>query len=284
MPSELRRPSRRCHTAFFNRSADNWRPLLAIADICEGTWPERARAAALSAAAQVGETSRLEMLLGDIRQVFTLRNVDRLPSALLVSELIATEGRPWAEYGRSGRPITQNRLAYLLKPLGVEPERIRVLDIDSKEVQVRGYVEGRFKEAFARFLPESGPSDRHTVTNLDEMGTSATFQTVTTKSPVTVRKCEKSNNDGLCDTVTVREGESGEKASNGAEPGLPQATIRRWAEWYKDAAADQLHELGDIDREALNAELRRRLIEEEGIFPEHVEAEFRRIEDEVFRV
>ena len=89
---------------------------------------------------------------------------------------------------------------------------------------------------------------------------------------------------------TVGKGESGEreqsplKSGGEPEPGLPQATIRRWAEWYKDAAADQLHETGDTDRQALNAELRRRLIEEEGVFPEHVEAEFRRIEDEVFRV
>jgi len=32
----------------FNRAADNWRPLLAIADLAGGEWPERARQAAQS--------------------------------------------------------------------------------------------------------------------------------------------------------------------------------------------------------------------------------------------
>jgi putative DNA primase/helicase len=34
-----------------DRAADNWRPLLAIADAAGGAWPERARKAALTLAA-----------------------------------------------------------------------------------------------------------------------------------------------------------------------------------------------------------------------------------------
>ena len=51
-----------------NREADNWRPLLAIADEAGGEWPERARAAVLAVHATGGsdDASRLELLLGDI--------------------------------------------------------------------------------------------------------------------------------------------------------------------------------------------------------------------------
>jgi hypothetical protein len=53
----------------FNRDGDNWRPLLVIAEVAGGTWPEQAReAAALSCAvAGVEDASQLEVLLGDIR-------------------------------------------------------------------------------------------------------------------------------------------------------------------------------------------------------------------------
>jgi hypothetical protein len=50
-----------------NRMADNWRPLLAIADAARGDWPERARKAAEAAhfAAGGDDASRLELLLSD---------------------------------------------------------------------------------------------------------------------------------------------------------------------------------------------------------------------------
>src|SRR5262249_7363030 len=50
-----------------NREADNWRPLLAIADEAGGEWPKRARKAA-EAAHTIGE-DRLEQLLIDIRAI-----------------------------------------------------------------------------------------------------------------------------------------------------------------------------------------------------------------------
>jgi putative DNA primase/helicase len=39
----------------FNRAADNWRPLLAIADAAGGDWPERTRRAVQFVAAAVGD-------------------------------------------------------------------------------------------------------------------------------------------------------------------------------------------------------------------------------------
>ena len=45
----------------------------------------------------------------------------RISSAEMIEKLCEIEPRPWAEYGKSGKPITQNKLARLLKPLGVAP-------------------------------------------------------------------------------------------------------------------------------------------------------------------
>ena len=67
--------------------------------------------------------------------------------------------------------------------------------------------------------------------------------------------------------------------SGGTVPGLPQAVIWRLAAWYRDK-----FETGNVDQAALDAELRRVLMEEEGVFPEYIEIEFERVMVEVFRV
>ncbi|HZD29398.1 MAG TPA: hypothetical protein VE251_11985, partial [Xanthobacteraceae bacterium] len=42
-----------------------------------------------------------------------------ITSADLVKALVAIEGRPWAELGKSRRPLTQNKLARMLAVRGV---------------------------------------------------------------------------------------------------------------------------------------------------------------------
>src|SRR5262245_37249608 len=62
-----------------NREADNWRPLLAIADAGGGEWPERARKAVEQAHAAAEDESRIAVLLGDIKTIFGDKASDRLP-------------------------------------------------------------------------------------------------------------------------------------------------------------------------------------------------------------
>src|SRR5262249_17643995 len=70
-----------------NRAADNLRPLLAIADAAGGEWPQRARKAAeASRSADGDDASRLELLLGDIHDVF---KETEMSSADLVKRLVA---------------------------------------------------------------------------------------------------------------------------------------------------------------------------------------------------
>ena len=133
----------------FNRVADNWRPLLAIADAAGGEWPARARRAVQcsGASANGNDQSARVLLLTDLRAIYANRGVDRLSSADLVVALIAIEGRPWAEW-KHGKPLTTNGLARLLAPFGIAPATIRTSTGTPK-----GYQLSQFEDAFARYLP-----------------------------------------------------------------------------------------------------------------------------------
>src|SRR6185312_15389513 len=100
-----------------NRAADNWRPLLAIADAAAGDWPRRGREIAESTVD--AEQSKRAGLLSDIRDIFAARGVEQIASAELVDALVSIEG-DWAEY-RHGKPITKNQLAKVLARDGISP-------------------------------------------------------------------------------------------------------------------------------------------------------------------
>jgi len=116
----------------------------------------------ISAPAEGDDVSRLKLLLGDIRTIS--EGKVQMPSADLVKDLIALEGRPWAEMGRARKALNQNRLARMLKPLGIAPDHI------DPKTRVRGYKLSQFEEAFSRYLPSEGVSNRSTVQNAANTG------------------------------------------------------------------------------------------------------------------
>ena len=87
-------------------------------------------------------------LLSDIRDIFELRGTDRLASASIIAELIADEHKPWLDFGKSQKPITQNKLAFLLKPYGIFPHTVRI----SSESTPKGYDLEDFEDTFSRYL------------------------------------------------------------------------------------------------------------------------------------
>ena len=137
-----------------DRAADAWEPLFAVADALGGTWPERARSAALAlaggAAAPVGAG---EMLLAHIRDVFDSRGTDVVSSAAIVLALTEIEGAPWSEWGRRG--FTPNALARQLRPFSIGPRTVRIGAETPK-----GYHRDQFVDAWARYLAPN----RHTAT------------------------------------------------------------------------------------------------------------------------
>jgi hypothetical protein len=133
-----------------DREDDLWEPLLAIADLAGGDWPERARAAAwwISRGAAVGEDSSSGIqLLADIRTVFAEKNVDRMPTTELIDALCEIEESPWATW-HHGNPISKQKITVLLKPYGVKPKVLRV-----GEKTPRGYERGSFEDAWTRYAP-----------------------------------------------------------------------------------------------------------------------------------
>ena len=130
-----------------DRAADVWEALIAIADLAGDDWPTAARhaATALSARGSVDDDTLAIRLLQDVRQVFT---DETLGSAALVQRLIGLEDRPWAD-GTGGRPITQARVARLLRPFGIHPAKLRV-----GATTVNGYTTRMFADPWARYLPK----------------------------------------------------------------------------------------------------------------------------------
>ena len=193
-----------------NREADNWRPLFAIADAAGGEWPKRAWAAATQAAAASETDSLIELLLGDIRDIFAKRKANKVEPA--DRDPVRRSGRrPGCHRGTAmGRAGQEPQAAHAepagpaAQAAGIAPENIRIGDKVPK-----GYLLERFKEAFSRYLGPEGPSEPLHRYNADEMGTSDLFQTATAETDVAVRKCEKPNNNGHCSGVAdEKEGRS----------------------------------------------------------------------------
>ncbi len=110
---------------FFNRKADNWRPLFSIAGVLGGEWPEKLKAAALALIGDDEPDDTLAIqLLSDIRDLFTDWKTKRLRSQDIAEALGKMDDRPWFQFGKMGKPITQNAVARMLKPFGVRPKQI----------------------------------------------------------------------------------------------------------------------------------------------------------------
>jgi hypothetical protein len=136
-----------------DRAQDNWFPLLAIADLCGGEWPKRAREAALILS---GEDNQDEdtwgiQLLSDARDYFRGQDTDRVSSEGFVNHLLTLEDRDWSEMGRSGKEITKRGVSRILKPFDVKPKTIRL----NSETTAKGYTKEMLEDSFFHYLPDT---------------------------------------------------------------------------------------------------------------------------------
>jgi putative DNA primase/helicase len=144
----------------FNRAADNWRPLFAIAEFAGGDRPIRVKRAN-------ADDSVKSQLLGDIREAFLTNCTDRLSSEDLVKYLAGLEDRPWPEW-KNGNPMTKNQLSRQLKPFDVSSKTIRI-----ETGTPKGYYLGDFFDAFSRYIPSENatPQQANHINRLDEKKT-----------------------------------------------------------------------------------------------------------------
>ncbi|MGW2641261.1 DUF3631 domain-containing protein [Streptomyces sp. NPDC001348] len=141
-----------------DRAADTWEPLVIVADLAGGPWPERARTAcAAMCAAEAGkddESNLKTRLLQDIRRAFArcgdpaiMRTRD------LLDELLKDQEAPWAEYGTTG--LSPRHLGILLEDFGIKAATHRF----EGGRQAKGFARLRFVDAWARYCPEDPKAD-----------------------------------------------------------------------------------------------------------------------------
>jgi putative DNA primase/helicase len=194
--------------AAFNRLADNWRPLFAIAEVAGADWPKRAANAftKLTSVEDSDAQGTGTLLLTDIQQVLADSKATRIYSKALTESLCAMSDRPWPEANR-GKPITENWLARRLRSFGIQPRTLRIGGDRAK-----GYEATDFAEPFERYLPAQGLSKRDAVTTPINKGVSPTFQSVTDANLVTDAKANEQPVD--IELSRCR----GSRTSDGGEP------------------------------------------------------------------
>jgi putative DNA primase/helicase len=154
-------------SGIINRTADNWRPLLAVADAAGGIWPAMVRDVAVDLCGAGGPKSIAELLLADLCELFEtdLVEIEKYPNrftaelnACKPTELFTREimkalhdrdDRSWSEFGKDRKPITPPQLANLLRKLGVKKVGLTVRRGDET---AKGYKREWLDEAFTRYL------------------------------------------------------------------------------------------------------------------------------------
>jgi len=184
-----------------DRAADGWRPLLAIADLAGGDWPENARQAAIALSATTDDEESIRvMLLKDIRSIFDTRNQGKISSEAIVNDLHALEDRPWNEYGRARKPITKTKLANLLKPFGIGPGKVRI-----GETTINGYRFDQFRDSFERYLGcETSPNETGTRNKSQNSAENGLFQTGTSNANIPVHNSREPAASLSCSGVPVQ--------------------------------------------------------------------------------
>ena len=144
-----------------DRQADICEPLLAIADMAGGSWPQTARDAlvALYEVDAPEESARVQ-LLAAFREIFRAEGTDRISSDDALTKLLETDDSPWPAWwaedvqrGHRRGPIV--KLARMLKPFGIVPVSVRLPDGTTP----KGYRAESFTDAWARYLPpEQAPT------------------------------------------------------------------------------------------------------------------------------
>jgi len=139
------------HMGVEDRAADTWEPLITVADMAGGRWPELAREAAtamVANAADEAETASLNIkLLADIKTIFNEENADFITSSALCGHLHNLEESPWAQF-----ELNPSKLGRRLKEYGIRTGH-------NTTKTVRGYRLEDFLDTWDRYIPTAKVSE-----------------------------------------------------------------------------------------------------------------------------
>ena len=134
-------------------------------------------------------------------------------------------GTPLGEFGKNRKPISPNQLAKLLRPFSVSSRNLRVpiLTAHNTPSVRKGYFLEDFADAFARYLPPNGDSNRYNATGPANKGENAVFGNATDGLSSGSQNPQNPNKDapcsGVADEKSGETGEKGKEAEQGGEPG-----------------------------------------------------------------
>jgi hypothetical protein len=139
-----------------NRFADNWRPLLSIADSLG--WGPQAREAMVAFAREFQDADVKILLLSDIRNVFNTQAVDRLPSKTLLGALSVLDA-DWNEFrGVRGEQqphkLKVSELASMLREFRIRPHNIWPPNRTADSKSAKGYRRSEFEEAWRLYCAD----------------------------------------------------------------------------------------------------------------------------------
>jgi putative DNA primase/helicase len=247
-------PDPKIPDALDDRAADNWRPLLAIADLAGDAWPRRAREAACLLSGEGHDAASIEIdLLADIKRAFgdepALRSVD------LVAKLNADPERPWVEW-QNGKPLTPKQLGGLLAPFGITSETVRITDL----ADAKGYKRVRFEPLWDVYVPgqntlsdQSPASEASKRPNADVAGTSGDFLKRPESNSDGSKNDDLSHSQAGLDAWTDKMRQTGREGEfDQAEAGIsgdPELVTDPGSDTWPDDAETAAAEFGSIPNE-----------------------------------
>jgi hypothetical protein len=149
IPTEIMWPS--LPPEIKDRDADVWEPLITVADLAGGDWPQRARRAAKALIEEARETepSLGILLLTHLQAVFGAE--EKLSTDIVLQKLREIEESPWNDI--KGRPLDDRGLARRLRQYGIKPRKVRI-----GSSTFRGYQREDCLDAWCRYVPPLSPA------------------------------------------------------------------------------------------------------------------------------
>jgi hypothetical protein len=140
-----------------NRFADNWRPLISIADSLG--FGIQAREAMIKFAAEFQDADARITLLESIRTVFDVSGLDRISSRVLLAELHGMNDADWKEFpgirgDQQPHPLKESELAIMLKAFRIGSETVWPLKRTPDSKSTKGYFRSKLEPAWRRYCDD----------------------------------------------------------------------------------------------------------------------------------
>jgi hypothetical protein len=182
-----------------DRQQDVWEPLLAIAGLAGGLWPERAKAAACELHGDghdEADTTVAVLLLEHLRDLFGEHdNPPSMSTDAILSGLVEDDRGPWGRWWSTdhdhGKRSAASALAKMLRPFGIRSATIRLA-----ESTLRGYRLASFSDAWERYLPAGDATDAtDATTQVGPTSTVASVADVASTPQPTAESCDCGHED-----------------------------------------------------------------------------------------